>query len=160
MRWYWSKDKFIKDKNEVIIKKVENTYSLYKKQRPALGDLPSKRGKTTFYHKKYSNTYSNSTIKSLLNEKVFQYSKSIKLLEDIIRLANTKSDDIILDFFAGSGTTAHAVMQLNAEDDGNRKCISVQWDEKIDSKKSSTAYDFCEENNFQPIHFIYYNRAN
>ncbi|WP_300743557.1 DNA methyltransferase, partial [uncultured Helicobacter sp.] len=52
--------------------------------------------------------------------------------------------DIVLDFFAGSGTTAQAVMELNAEDGGNRQFILVQLDEKIDEAKSKTAYDFCK----------------
>jgi adenine-specific DNA-methyltransferase len=51
-------------------------------------------------------------------------------------------NDIILDFFAGSGTTGHAVMKLNAEDGANRKYIMVQIAEPIDSKKNKTAYDF------------------
>ncbi|WP_270977014.1 site-specific DNA-methyltransferase [Campylobacter felis] len=50
----------------------------------------------------------------------------------------------MLDFFAGSGTTAQAVMELNKEDGGNRKFILVQLDEPIDEKKSKTAYDFCK----------------
>lgn len=50
----------------------------------------------------------------------------------------------MLDFFAGSGTTAQAVMDLNAEDGGNRKFILVQLEEPIDAKKSKTAYDFCK----------------
>ncbi|WP_295697821.1 site-specific DNA-methyltransferase [uncultured Helicobacter sp.] len=52
--------------------------------------------------------------------------------------------DIVLDFFASSGTTAQAVMELNAEDGGNRQFILVQLDEKIDEAKSKTAYDFCK----------------
>lgn len=52
--------------------------------------------------------------------------------------------DIVLDFFAGSGTTAHAVMELNAEDNGNRKFILVQIDEPINESKNKTAYDFCK----------------
>lgn len=51
--------------------------------------------------------------------------------------------DLILDFFAGSGTTAHAVMALNAEDGGNRRFILVQLDEELDEKKNKAAYDFC-----------------
>nr|BAN13370.1 adenine specific DNA methyltransferase [Campylobacter upsaliensis] len=50
----------------------------------------------------------------------------------------------MLDFFAGSGTTAQAVMELNAEDGGNRKFILVQLDEPIDEAKSKVAYDFCK----------------
>ncbi len=127
MRWYWSKETFIKDKNEVIVKKTSDGYSLYKKQRPALGDLPSKRGKTTFYSHKYANANSNSEVKQLFNgRKVFDYTKSTYLIKDLISLANTDKDSYIFDFFSGSATTAHAVMQLNAEDGGNRKFIMVQ----------------------------------
>ena len=149
MRWYWSKEKFNKDKNEVIIKKTTNGYSLYKKQRPSLGDLPSKRGKTTFYKPSYSNSHGNKTIKDLFKLKTFDYSKSIHLIKDFVQLANTNKTDIILDFFAGSGTTGDAVMQLNAEDGGTRKFILVQWDEAI--KENTESHKFCVENKFEPV---------
>ncbi|TLD99946.1 site-specific DNA-methyltransferase [Helicobacter muridarum] len=58
--------------------------------------------------------------------------------------AQETTPDIVLDFFAGSGTTAHAVMELNKEDGGNRKFILVQLDEEIIESKSKTAYDFCK----------------
>lgn len=130
MSWYWSRQKFESDKDEVIVKKTKDGYSLYKKQRPSLGDMPSKRGKTTFYHPKYATANSNSEIRKLFNgKKIFDYTKSSKLIVDLLNLANTKEQDIILDFFSGSATTAHAVMQLNAEDGGQRKFIMVQLDE-------------------------------
>ncbi len=74
-------------------------------------------------------------------EKVFDYPKSISLLNYLIQFCNTKNE-IILDFFAGSGTTGDAVMQLNAEDGGNRKYILVQIPEAIDAKKNKAAFDF------------------
>lgn len=144
MRWYWGKSKFIQDANEVIVKKTKESYSLYKKQRPALGDMPNKRGKTTFYSPKYSTANSDTEIKNIFGAKVFTYSKSKDLIKDLISLANTNSNDIILDFFAGSGTTAQAVMELNSEDGGNRQFILVQIDEPINEEKSKTAYDFCK----------------
>ena len=58
---------------------------------------------------------------------------------------NNAEPDIILDFFAGSGTTAQAVMELNAEDGGNRQFILVQIDEEIKEEKSKSAYDFCKK---------------
>lgn len=138
MRWYWSKSRFEKDRSEVIVKKVGDTYSLYKKQRPQLGDLPSKRGKTTFYNPSYSTANSNAEIKKLFeNKKVFDYTKSMYLIKDFVSLANTKPDDIILDFFSGSATTAHAVMQLNAEDGGNRRFIMVQLPEKCEEESEA-----------------------
>jgi adenine-specific DNA-methyltransferase len=60
-------------------------------------------------------------------------------LFEIFLLQISKDNDLILDFFAGSGTTADAVMQLNAEDGGNRKYILVQLPEKIDKNKNKTA---------------------
>ena len=60
-------------------------------------------------------------------QKVFSYPKSIHAVRDVIELFTEKgSDDIILDFFAGSGTTAHAVLELNKQDNGNRKFILIE----------------------------------
>ena len=69
---------------------------------------------------------------------VFDGPKPVRLLSTILQIANTKEDSIILDFFSGSATTAHAVMQLNAEDGGRRKFIMVQLPEKCD--EASEAY--------------------
>ncbi|TGG86620.1 site-specific DNA-methyltransferase [Geotoga petraea] len=71
------------------------------------------------------------------------YPKPTSLIKYLINFL-VKSNDIILDFFAGSGTTGDAIMQLNAEDGGNRKYILVQLPEEIDSKKNKTAYDFVQ----------------
>ncbi len=72
---------------------------------------------------------------------VFDNPKQMAFMQRIIGIA-TEKGDIILDFFAGSGTTAHAVMELNAEDKGNREFILVQIDEEI--KEDESAYDFCK----------------
>ncbi len=86
----------------------------------------------------------NEEIESIFNGKlVFENPKPTTLIKEIF-FANTNQNDIILDFFAGSGTTAQAVMELNAEDNGNRKFILVQLDEKIDENKSKVAYNFCK----------------
>ena len=147
MSWYWSKQKFIDEHDEVIVKKVGDGYSLYKKQRPALGDLPSKRGKTTFYNAKYANANSNSEIKKLFDgQKAFDYSKSTQLISDFISLGNVE-DGYILDFFAGSGTTGHATMRLNANDNRKRKFILVQLDEPVNEKSESkkSGYDTIDQ---------------
>jgi len=74
----------------------------------------------------------------------FDKPKPTTLIYKLLTLAKLDPDDVILDFFAGSGTTGDAVMQLNAEDGGNRKFILCQIDEPIDNKKE--AYKFCKEN--------------
>ena len=66
----------------------------------------------------------------------FDYPKPLRLLSKIVQIG-TKKDSIILDFFSGSATTAHAVMQLNAEDGGNRKYIMVQLPELTDEKSEA-----------------------
>ena len=76
-------------------------------------------------------------VTSLLESGAFDGPKPIRLLSRLLILARTERNDIILDFFAGSATTAHAVMQLNAEDGGNRKFIMVQLPESCDEKSEA-----------------------
>ena len=70
------------------------------------------------------------------NKKIFDYPKSVSFIKKIIDFG-TKNNDVVLDFFSGSATTAHAVMQLNAEDGGKRKFIMVQLPEKTDEKSEA-----------------------
>lgn len=79
-------------------------------------------------------------------KKVFTNPKTVKLIKDLISYS-CNQNDVILDFFAGSGTTGHAVMELNAEDNGNRKFIICQKDEPIANAKNKDAYNFCIANN-------------
>lgn len=77
------------------------------------------------------NQEARQELKKLFDEKAyFDGPKPIRLLNRILTIANVKKDDFILDFFSGSATTAHAVMQLNAEDGGKRKFIMVQLQEE------------------------------
>ena len=98
-------------------------------------------------------TTTNGTqeLKNIFNINIFTNPKPLSLLKRIIELGDFYKNDLILDFFAGSGTTGDAVMQLNAEDGGKRKFILVQWDEVIDKKKNQEAYNFCTENKFKPV---------
>ncbi|APF20294.1 DNA methylase N-4/N-6 domain protein [Caldithrix abyssi DSM 13497] len=84
-------------------------------------------------------------VKNLFNGiQCFDYPKPSRIISYLISLIEC-TDCIYLDFFAGSGTTGEAVMQLNAEDGGNRKYILVQLPEPIDPKKNKTAYDFVKD---------------
>ncbi|MBS1951400.1 MAG: site-specific DNA-methyltransferase [Bacteroidetes bacterium] len=140
MSWRWSKDKVKNEPNNIIVSRNGNI-GIYKKQRPTLGDLPSKKPKTIFYKPEYSSGNGTAQIKNLLGDKYFSNPKPAELIKDLITVGSN-SDDLILDFFAGSGTTGDAVMQLNAEYGGNRKYILVQLPEAIDPKKSKAAFDF------------------
>lgn len=98
-----------------------------------------------------TNEDASSEIAEIFNTDVgamFDYAKPTSLVKYLASFL-TFDDDIILDFFAGSGTTGHAVMQLNAEDGGNRKFILCQIDEPI--KEDKPAYKFCIDNNLSPV---------
>ena len=83
------------------------------------------------------------------NKTIFTNPKPVKFINLFIPFVLSNDDDIILDFFAGSGTTAHAIMQLNAEDGYNRKFIEVQIPEalSLDIESQKNAYEFLKENN-------------
>lgn len=80
-------------------------------------------------------------VRDLLQEKYFDFPKPISLIKVLLE-QGSESNDLVMDFFAGSGTTGDAAMQLNAEDGGKRKFILAQLPEKIDPNKSKAAYDF------------------
>ena len=95
--------------------------------------------KTHWIRKEYNAIqYGTKVVNELLNAKVFDFPKSIYLIIDILKLC-MKKDDVVLDFFSGSATTADAIMRLNAMDRGTRKYILVQLpevcDEKTEAKK-------------------------
>lgn len=84
------------------------------------------------------NQESTRELRKLFDEAVFTNPKPLRYIKQILLLAsNTDTSDLILDFFAGSATTAHAVMQLNKEDGGNRKFILVQMPELCDEKSEA-----------------------
>ena len=145
-RWTWSKDKMIEERHRLAVKKVKGEWKLHKKQykQDELGKLPPSIIRASIGRTEIGSL----ELKTLMQTKIFSYPKPTKLIKHLAQIA-TKEGDLVLDFFAGSGTTAHAVMELNAEDrnngkQGNRKFILVQLDEAIDEKANKVAYDFCK----------------
>jgi adenine-specific DNA-methyltransferase len=86
-----------------------------------------------YIENEYSNDNSKKEIEKIFGYKAFDYSKPSSLVSSLINLVSN-TDSIILDSFAGSGTTMHAVAELNKEDDGRRKCILVQMTEASDAE--------------------------
>ena len=80
-------------------------------------------------------------VEELLEARLFDFPKPVLLIKNLLSIG-ANSDDLILDFFSGSGTTAHAVMQLNAEDGGNRRFICVQLPEETDEKSEARKAGF------------------
>ncbi|MGN8538366.1 site-specific DNA-methyltransferase [Helicobacter pylori] len=138
--WIRSEETFKKNyqDGEVRIIKIKDKWSVQFKQYLNLnGKKP--RSMTTDFGGSIEGK--NDIINLFDSDKIFSYPKSTKFISTLLKIA-TNEGDIILDFFAGSGTTAHAVMELNAEDRGNREFILVQIDEEI--KEDKSAYDFCK----------------
>ena len=84
-----------------------------------------------------STRQSNKELSELIDKGMFQNPKPVKTILTLIDLIANNCDSIVLDFFSGSATTAHAVMQLNAEDGGHRKFIMVQLPEEADEKSEA-----------------------
>lgn len=133
--WRWSKAKIQAQKDELIVKKVRDRYDVF--QKDYLTSNKRMKIKSLWTEKEIN--YDNSTreLKSLQMDSCFDYAKPLYLLRKIVALVSEDGNNTILDFFSGSATTAHAVMQLNAEDGGHRKFIMVQLPEKCDEKSEA-----------------------
>lgn len=129
--WRWGKEKAAENINTVLFgKKSTGGWQIVKKYREATYSL-----KSVWQGSEFLSDRGTSDFKKLFNNKrVFGFPKSIDLIKQCLCLC-TSNNDIVLDFFSGSATTAHAVMQLNVEDNMNRKFIMVQLPE-ITGEKS------------------------
>ncbi|WNY28919.1 hypothetical protein MmiEs2_11320 [Methanimicrococcus stummii] len=137
-RWRWGKQRMvieIENGNVDFSKNSGGQWIAYEKIWEPLDGEESTKKYTTWIDDVGSGA---NVIKQLFNTVVFDYPKSIDLLIKFFKMASLEDGDYILDFFSGSSTTAHAVMQLNAEDGGNRKFIMVQLPETTD--ENSEAY--------------------
>ncbi len=124
--WRRTRPSFLElvEDNDVFAKKLKGRYIIMIKNR--LSENKGKKPKTMWYGGKYSSTTSGTMLlRKILGKTSFSYPKSLYAVLDILKIMTGK-DDIILDFFAGSGTTGHAVLELNKEDGGNRKFVLVE----------------------------------
>ena len=140
--WRYSKDKMQKALENGFAEFVhtKNGWSLFSKQHEKMdgdGNIIVRDKPFASLGIEAMNRNGTELLKKLFNGKIFDYPKPIDLLLFLVKAVPT-TNDIVLDFFSGSATTAHAVMQLNAEDGGHRKFIMVQLPEKCD--EASEAY--------------------
>lgn len=135
-RWKWGLERALKEQADMCVRlDRDNQPAVYIKARmKEEGMLPL----TVWDDKKYSSTeYGTNMLIDLFKNKFFDYPKSLYAVIDSLLVANISRDSLVLDFFSGSATTAHAVMQLNAEDGGKRKFIMVQLPEATDEKSEA-----------------------
>lgn len=141
----WPEKTFLKyrEKNDVEWGKDHSIIPTLKKRIETVVD----HLKSVYYEDNRKNT---KDLTDLFDDyKVFDNPKSPKLLKRLLHFSSAKNS-IVLDFFAGAGTTAESVMGLNADDGGSRKFILVQIDEKIKAGKKE-AIEFCERNRLKPV---------
>ena len=144
--WRWSRSTFEANRDRIVLKKVKSSNLLNDNHQPAEWNVFTK----TYLNDVLENSSAkpNSFIEEHINQIgsrelnalgiPFDYAKPTTLIKYLMQVAKIDKGDIVLDFFSGSATTAHAVMQLNAEDGGHRKFIMVQLPEKCD--EASEAY--------------------
>jgi len=135
--WRWGKENMleaVRQGNVEYAKRDDGTFIVYEKIRT---EEPRQIPYRTLIEEVGTTADGSKLIKALFDDiKIFDYAKPIDLIKKFIEMGAGESD-IILDFFSGSATTAHAVMQLNAEDGGNRRFIMVQLPEATDEKSEA-----------------------
>ena len=133
--WRWGKQKSQENLNvNIKAKPMRNgSYMIVEKYREG-----RMMARSVWWDKDTNTEKGTLLVKELMEGKVFDYPKTVEMLMKTIEMG-TDSDEgaYVLDFFSGSGTTAHAVMQLNAKDGGNRKFIMVQLPERTDEKSEA-----------------------
>lgn len=135
--WRWTRTKFEAERERIVIKPVRSSNLVSEDGSPARWNVFTKTYLQDVIDA--SSAKPNSFIEGHINQAgshelralgiPFDYSKPSSLIKHLMQISKVKSDDIVLDFFAGSSTTADAVMQLNAQDDGKRRFVMVQLPE-------------------------------
>ena len=116
---------------------------IYKRYKDRLKTTKKTLDSLVFANNDFMNQKATKELLDLGLAEYFTYPKSVEFIKTLLlHSTSTDKNDLILDFFAGSGTTADAVMQLNSEDNGNRKYILVQIPQPINPKKQKIAFDF------------------
>ncbi len=141
-RWRWGKQRLLKavENGDVLFeKRADGTYVAYEKVRE---DKTKRKQLTSFLKDNYINASGSDDLKEIFNTLMspFDYAKPTSLIEELLNYMPT-DDFIVLDFFAGSGTTAQAVLRLNKNDGGSRKFILCQNNETTNHTPNGIAVD-------------------
>lgn len=147
--WRWGKETLIKKMDKYIeIKITDKKIDLYIKERE--DDYEGEKPKTIWDKPKYTGQTATNELKKIFGEKVFSYPKSPYLMMDILKIC-TSDNDIIIDFFGGSGTTAHAALELNKEDGGKRQfiiCEQMDYIEQVTRERVKKIIEINKKDDF------------
>lgn len=136
-RWRWSKTKILNDVNQLICREVKrnNGYEYDIFQKDYLKEDSRIKHKDFWIETEINYDRSSEEIRTIFNDKIFDYAKPLYLINKIINTIVEKDEEaIIMDFFSGSATTAHSVAELNSKDNGKRRYILIQLPEKVEYK--------------------------
>jgi adenine-specific DNA-methyltransferase len=151
--WRWTRRKFDDERDKIVIKQVRTSNLIDEHGAPAKWNVYTK----TYLDDVIANSSAkpNSLLEGFINQVgseelreldiPFDYPKPSPLIKHLLEIAQCRDSDIVLDFFAGSGTTGHAVLNLNNEDGGKRRFILVQLPEPTGRDDFATVADICKE---------------
>ena len=131
--WRWGKPKSQENLNlEIMGKKMnDGGYMIVDKYRSM-----TQMARSMWWDKDVNTEKGTLLLKEIFNDKLFSFPKPVEMIKRIIEMGSS-SNSLVLDFFAGSGTTGQAVMELNEADGGNRQCILVQMPELTDERSEA-----------------------
>jgi len=148
--WRWSYPTYLKNKDKLIFTKASSRSPLINENKEQSNwniydkvywdDLADKTNLPEDVIYDFKNSQGTKHLLSLGID--FSFSKPKELIEYLMKIINVKSEDLVMDFFAGSGTTGEAVMDINSNGDGKRKFILVQLPERIIENNSKAMFDF------------------
>ncbi len=147
-RWGWGRDRVRRDADQLEARLIEHRgeYDIFVRDYLEKNGQERERKLKTIWDDKSLNTQNGTQeVKSILESDVMSYPKPLGLLKTIVNAGITEPGDIALDFFAGSGTIAHAVLDMNKQDAGNRKFILIQLPESTGREDYKTIADICKE---------------
>ena len=126
--WRWGKEKSERQIHDLCAYEGNDSIiRIFQKERKL-----TETAKTVWFDKKYNSIVGTREVKEIFGKAIFDFPKPLNLINQIISIA-TNDDALVLDSFAGSGTTAHAVLNMNKADGGNRKFILIEMEDYADS---------------------------
>ena len=141
--WTWSRDKVVAEGDLLTAQPVGDEWRVFRKDylHGADGEVAKTLVKSVWLDSEFSNDYGRKAVKELFGKAVMDFPKSPALMRRLIEIA-CPPGGIVVDFFAGSSSMAHAVLEVNANDTGGRRFVMVQLDEATDAKSEASAAGF------------------
>lgn len=141
--WTWGRDKVLKEGKLLCAQPTGGEWRIYRKDylHGEDGEVAKTLVKSLWMDKEITNDYGRKAIKELFGSAIMDFPKSTELMAKLVKIGS-HPDSIVMDFFSGSSSTAHAVMAVNAEEGGNRRFIMVQLAEELAAESAAAKAGF------------------